>query len=354
MKDAIIVGGGLAGLALAENLGRRGKSFVLFDDKSQSASRVAGGLYNPVILKRLSAAWGAVEGMNRINFYHEVEARIGEKVVFPLPVLRRLTSVEEQNNWFAALDKPVLSRFMSPTLQKEVYTGIQSPFGYGEVLESGYVDTARLLKGYFNLLNRDGVLRGESFVYQELEVDEAGISYHGVAARDIFFADGFGLHQNPYFSWLPLDGTKGELLIVRAPNLKVENAIVKANVFVLPIGNSLFKIGATYTPWDKTPEPTEKGRQQLAEEAQALLSCDFEIVSQLAGIRPTVKDRRPLTGTHPEYRNVHVINGLGSRGIMLAPWMAECLLAHVYDKAPLQPDCNITRFSRYYSSASLS
>jgi len=354
MKDAIIVGGGLAGLALAENLSRRGKSFVLFDDKSQSASQVAGGLYNPVILKRLSAAWGAMEGMNRMNFYHEVEARIGEKVVFPLPVLRRLTSVEEQNNWFAAIDKPVLSRFLSPTLRKEVYTGIQSPFGYGEVLESGYVDTARLLKGYFSLLENEGLLLNETFAYRELEVDEAGVSYKGIPAEHIFFADGFGLHHNPYFSWLPLDGTKGELLIVRAPNLKLEHAIIKANVFVLPIGDGLFKIGATYTPWDKTPEPTEKGRMQLKEEAQALLSCDFEIVSQLAGIRPTVKDRRPLIGTHPEYGNVHVLNGLGSRGIMLAPWMSECLLAQVYDEVELLRDCDIRRFLRCYSSASLS
>jgi hypothetical protein len=28
----------------------------------------------------------------------------------------------------------------------------------------------------------------------------------------LFFAEGFGMHANPYFKNLPLDGTKGELL----------------------------------------------------------------------------------------------------------------------------------------------
>jgi glycine oxidase len=55
--DTIIVGLGLAGLAYAEHLINSGKSFVVFSDRSQQASMVAGGLYNPVILKRFTGAW---------------------------------------------------------------------------------------------------------------------------------------------------------------------------------------------------------------------------------------------------------------------------------------------------------
>ncbi len=354
MKDVFIIGGGLAGVALAEQLRSRGLSFLLFDDGSQRASWVAGGLYNPVILKRISAAWGAEEGMDRLSFYRDIETRIGARVLHPMPVLRRFASVEEQNNWFAAMDKPVLSRFLSPKLRDDAFEGLSAPFGYGEVLETGYVNTATLLDGYGAVLKETGSLVTGTFTYRDLIVSNGQVSYKGLEARHVVFAEGFGLQHNPYFSWSPLDGTKGELLVVKAPKLRLTEAIVKANVFVLPLGDDLFKIGATYAPWDKTPEPTESGRNRLEEEARALLTCDFEVVSHLAGIRPTVKDRRPLIGTHPEFSNIHILNGLGSRGVMLAPWMAECLSNHIFDQKPIASACDIRRFIHLYSSASLS
>ena len=55
--DYIIVGLGLAGIAFTEELLKANKSFVIFEDNSQTSSLVAGGVYNPVILKRFNAVW---------------------------------------------------------------------------------------------------------------------------------------------------------------------------------------------------------------------------------------------------------------------------------------------------------
>ena len=57
--DYIIVGLGLAGLAFAEELFNANKSFLVFEDDSQTSSLVAGGVYNPVILKRFTPVWNA-------------------------------------------------------------------------------------------------------------------------------------------------------------------------------------------------------------------------------------------------------------------------------------------------------
>jgi glycine/D-amino acid oxidase-like deaminating enzyme len=46
-------------------------------------------------------------------------------------------------------------------------------------------------------------------------------------------------------------------------------------------------------------------------------------MEHFAGVRPTVKDRRPLVGTHAEYSAIHILNGLGTRGVMLGPSMAK-------------------------------
>ena len=59
--DYIVVGLGLAGLAFTKELEEHNKSFIVFEDGSQNSSIVAGGMYNPVILKRFTAVWNAVE-----------------------------------------------------------------------------------------------------------------------------------------------------------------------------------------------------------------------------------------------------------------------------------------------------
>ena len=150
------------------------------------------------------------------------------------------------------------------------------------------------------------------------------------------------MHANPYFNDLPLDGTKGELLIIKAPDLKLD-VVIKSSVFILPFGKDLYKIGATYDWSDKTNTPTEAGKQELLEKLSELISCDFEIVNHFAGVRPTVKDRRPLVGTHPIHSQLHVLNGLGTRGVMLGPYLANQLFQLIEENIPLEKEIDIIR-----------
>ncbi len=75
--DYIIVGLGLAGLAFAEELIQANKSFIVFEDDSQTSSLVAGGVYNPVILKRFSPVWNAKEQLaTRTSFLRTSRKKI--------------------------------------------------------------------------------------------------------------------------------------------------------------------------------------------------------------------------------------------------------------------------------------
>ena len=124
------------------------------------------------------------------------------------------------------------------------------------------------------------------------------------------------------------------------------DAIIKASVFVLPLGNDLYKVGATYSWEDKTNLPTEEGKKQLLDKIKEVLQCDFEIVEHLAGIRPTVADRKPLVGTHPKYPNLHVLNGLGTRGVMIGPDMAKQLFENIELEKPIDSAADIMRFKK--------
>jgi hypothetical protein len=50
------------------------------------------------------------------------------------------------------------------------------------------------------------------------------------------------MHANPYFKNLPLDGTKGELFIIKAPELNLD-VIVNTSVFILPLVATCSKWG---------------------------------------------------------------------------------------------------------------
>lgn len=346
MIDYLIVGSGLAGIAFAETALQNSKSILVFDNHSQNSSRIAGGLYNPVILKRFSGLQDAQQQLILLNrFYDQIESKLDIKVNFRMPVLRKFFSIEEQNNWFSASDKPALAPFLSTALVSKKYNGIDSPFGYGEVLQTGYVDTASLLQSYQQYLAEMEMFDNHRFDYQAIGFGSGHIQYGTIKARHIVFAEGFGIHANPFFKHLPLDGTKGELFIIKAPGLNLD-VIVNTNVFILPLGNDLFKVGATYNWVDKTNIATPEGKAELIEKINEILDCDYEIVEHLAGIRPTVKDRKPLLGTHREYKNLHVLNGLGTRGVMLAPFAANKLFDAIENGKPIEREYNIARFEK--------
>jgi len=344
MIDYLIIGSGLAGIAFSEVALQNGKSIFVMDNNSQNSSKIAGGLYNPVILKRFSEVWKAEEQLLLMeSFYDAVECKLKTKVDFKKPILRKFFSVEEQNNWFAASDKKTLAPFLSTELVTKKYSGIESPYNYGEVLQTGHVDTAVLLKNYREYLFKSGIFAEMPFEYRILEIFSDHIRYKDIEAKNIVFAEGFGMHSNPYFRHLPLDGTKGELFIIKAPEL-VLDVILNTSVFILPVGNDLFKVGATYNWKEKTDLPTEEGRLELIDRIKEIITCDFEIVEHFAGVRPTVKDRRPLVGTHADYHSIHILNGLGTRGVMLGPSMAKELFNYIENKIPLDKEIDIKRF----------
>lgn len=120
MVDYMIVGLGLAGTAFCENLRRKNKTFIVFNDRSQTSSRVAGGLYNPIILKRFTLSWRADEQLPvATEFYSGLEQFLNVRFDEKLNVLRKFASIEEQNLWFEAADKNKLKPFLDVALAQK-------------------------------------------------------------------------------------------------------------------------------------------------------------------------------------------------------------------------------------------
>jgi glycine/D-amino acid oxidase-like deaminating enzyme len=347
--DYIIVGSGLASIMFAEQLRLHNKSFVVISNRSQQASVVASGLYNPVVLKRFTATWNAAAHLeSALPKYVELEQLLGLKLDHVLPIHRVFNSVKEQNNWFLACDKPVLTNFLNPEIIPNTNSAVKAPFGFGAVNFTGRIDTQLLIESYREFLLKRNQYIEETFEYIDVKDNREGVEYRTLKARKIVFTEGFGVHKNPYFKYLPLEGTKGELITIHAPTLKLV-VILKSSIFVIPMGEDRYLVGSTYEWTDKTNEPTQKSKIELIEKLERLIGCDYEIVDQRAGIRPTVVDRRPLVGQHPSHKNMHVLNGLGTRGVLVAPSMAKALYDSIEKGASLPAEIDISRFVAVFS-----
>ncbi|AEH01392.1 FAD-binding oxidoreductase [Lacinutrix sp. 5H-3-7-4] len=343
--DYIIVGCGLAGIAFCEQLIANKKSFVVFDNSSQQSSTVAGGLYNPVTLKRFTPVWESKAQLAlAIPMYNEIEKRLNKKFDYKISVRRRFTSLEEQNNWFARSDREDLTAYMSTTIHKNTNKNIDANFGFGEVLETGRIDTKYLILEYKNFLKSKNILKEMEFDYSLLKEEETVINYNSIEAQHVVFAEGYGLKQNPYFNQLPLIGSKGELVTIKAPELNLD-FVLKSSVFIIPLGENIYRIGSTYERDNKDNTVTEKAKTELLTKLKTIINCEFEVINQVAGVRPTVKDRRPLVGTHKTFKRLHVLNGLGTRGVMIGPYVAKQLFQAIEFKKDLDPVININRFA---------
>jgi len=351
MKDRVlIVGGGLSGICLAHQLEKLGVDFLMIDQGVNKSSAIAAGMINPMVFRKMVKTWKGDELLPYLkSFYHETEKKTGERFFFARKIRRVFSTEDERNYWVERLkDKEYDAYIHDFEATEPIPDYVINKHGNGWVKSPGYIDAKRFMKANHAYFLSKGYLRIGNFDYQELDSEVK--TYKGEPFSAIIFAEGFRGKYNPFFGYLPLQQTKGEVLTVRSDEFR-KDEILNRKCFVLPIEGGDFKLGATFS-WDKTDtSPTEVARKELMAQYEQLSIASFEIVGQEGGIRPTVVDRRPLLGEHPEKKGLYVFNGMGTKGYMLAPYFSERLIQHVLNKDELDEAVDIQRFfKKYYSN----
>lgn len=343
MKHSLVVGMGLAGLAYAEQLRRKGLSFHVIDKGFGGSSKIAAGIYNPTVLKRFSLAWnGDLFHSYALPFYNELQDHLQSEFIFPTPIHKIFSKVSEHNSWVVASDQNSLSPFLDPQIHSIKNTEIKGIYGYGKVNHTGRIATQTLLNDFVQSL-KTNQFSEETFEYNKLLISNTVVEYKGIKAKHIVFCEGYQMVNNPFFNSLPLVGSKGEILIIKTKKLQ-SKPIIKASIFLAPMGDDLYWAGATFERNDKTLKKTLKGREWIEERIQKIIASDYEVVDHITEIRPTVMDRRPLVGTHPDYYNVHLLNGFGTRGVLGAPLLSKWLLDYIMGQFELPEIVNLRRF----------
>lgn len=348
MIDSLIVGFGIAGLNYAEQLRQHKKKFIVLAPKEDSASHIAAGIINPTVLKRFNSVWKSDEFLNyALPHYNELQDLIQTKIIHSIPILRILNNNREQNEWKVSCSKPILKNYLNNTLiSGEKYHGIKAPLNYGEVKKSAKVDNKILIYKYVKNIIPNQFIDCK-VDHTKLKFNSQGIKYKGIQAKKVVFCEGFQNIVNPFFNYLPLIGSKGEMLIIKCDHL-INEVIFKGPIFLSPIGEKKFWVGATFNREDKTTSITKKGKEWLRSKLEKFLNLPYQIIEHKAQIRATVIDRKPLLGIHPLNNKLFILNGMGTRGVLMAPLLSQWLYEYIENQSKLPEAADVKRFENNY------
>jgi glycine/D-amino acid oxidase-like deaminating enzyme len=337
INNYTIIGQGLAGSILAYFLLKEGQKVQIIDNPDiPSSSKVAAGIYNPVTGKRLIKTWLADEIFPFLeNFYPQLEQELNAKFFFPMQLFHPFPDVATQKFFKSDHIPEDFFDFCSLEFENSHRAEIvNSTLGGITMKQAGWVDLKVMLSAFRAYFLERNVLIETTFIPEN--------------TNDItIFCEGYNGKSNRYFSYLPFNPVKGEIVDIEIQNLDLQE-IINQGVFVIPLGENIFRLGATYK-WDVLDfVPSVEGATILTGKFKKLMKPDMRILSQQAGVRPATKDRRPFLGMHPEIENVGIFNGFGSKGVSLAPFFGKQFVDFLIHKKELHPEVNINRFASLY------
>jgi glycine/D-amino acid oxidase-like deaminating enzyme len=347
-QHVLIIGAGLAGTSLAHQLLAKGHRVQLVDRGINHSTAVAAGMVNPMVFRRMNKSWRLDEFMPESkNFYLQLEQIVQHKLFHPIVIRRMLSSEQERNYWLERQKSPEFSDYLSEiSPEDECYSLAENHFGSGRLKSSFWVDARAYYDRNLAYFEGNGNLLKEDFDSSKFE--ENTLIYKGIPYDKVVFSVGYQQLETPFFQELPIQQTKGQTIRVQSTEIP-EKESLNRKCFVLPLGNHVFRIGATYE-WDNPDlNPTEEAKQELIGHLRVLGDFSYDILDQQVGVRPTVLDRRPILGAHHTIKNMYVFNGLGTKGYLMAPTLARELADFMFEGKPLDKEISIERFYKKWN-----
>lgn len=325
--DIVILGQGLAGTALAWYAHWTGLRIAIIDrDEAITSSKISAGLMTPITGKRLTTSpdwqqqWEFAQ-----DFYRHVEQQTGAKSFHKTTMVRTLKTADECDFFAKRMESDIFAPLVQsppqPALDPSVF---QPSSGSFEMREGGQLHVAQYLAASKQFFQREQTYRTADIdLSKDIVLREDGVALprcHLHATR-LVFCQGYAGVSNPWFDTLQFNPARGEMLTVRIPGLS-ENRVIHGGLWLAPLGNERFRVGATYdwTRFDNVPTP--EGREELEARLREWLRVPFIVEEHHAAVRPILQTPQPYCGLHPQWPQLGVINGLASKGALLAPSVA--------------------------------
>jgi glycine/D-amino acid oxidase-like deaminating enzyme len=369
--DFLIIGQGLAGSLLAWELIQRGYKVLIVDNGQENASQVAAGLINPVTGMRFVKS-ADVDTLlpSAKHCYSQLAGFFQQEFYIEKPMLRIFRSDSELNNASKRLNNPDYQTYLGDIQPPDkTIDSIATPFGFLEQKQTGYLLTRPLLsclKAFF--IAKDSY-RQADFNYQDVQL-QPSLRWQDIAPKQIIFCEGYKATQNPWFSYLPFQPVKGEILTLEHQT-ELPDKILNYGNWLTPLNDHRIRIGATFDRENLDTQTTEQGKNNLLSALSQLTDCHkvvraqgltvrpelvegrtvtskFDLthttlINHLAGIRPCTQDKQPFIGDHPQHKQLAIFNGFGAKGSLQIPWYSQQFADALLHGTSLPQTCNIRR-----------
>jgi len=343
--DYLIIGQGIAGTCLGLQLLKAGKKFKIINKTSKSSSsNIAAGIFNPITGRKMVKSWKADLLFPYLkSFYEDAEKLTNSKFYFEMDIYRPFSSFDEQNEWMGKSSRLGFRNFLDEiTISPKFSKIVNDDFGGLCIKNGGFVDTSTFIDKCKDLYIDNNAYIEDVFYEEKVEILNKGIKYADLNANQMILCLGTDGINSKYFDSKAFNPVKGEILEIET-DIQIKQ-IFNRGVFVLPIGGNTCWVGSNYAFKDNSYEITEKALLQIKVKADRLLRIPYRVKGQRAGIRPSSIDRRPVIGMHPQIAGIGIFNGLGSKGVSLAPYFSKQFFEFLENGKDLDSEVNLNRF----------
>lgn len=362
MKDAamnkrfLIVGQGLAGSSLAWKLIAKGQRCLVVDRAlGETASRVAAGLVNPLLGRKLKPDWRQEQCLAAAHaYYRETEQVLGGSWWQLGEIWRELKDEDQEYFWTQRQQEEESASFAGPLLP-----WLPEWKGLGKAAIT--YDAAVLHAEALVNAQRKWLQERDSFVEanlspSELEYSsEGGILWRGEHFQAVIWCTGFEIAESLELPYLQSRLSQGCILDLKLPDFdlyKDFHGVLHFGHWLVKHGE-IWRLGASYDwIWSAAGTASPTAPDGLLYELRQRYQGDVEVLRARAAVRPIIRYSQPVAGALPERPGHYLMAGLGSRGCTTSPWVSEQLANHLCDAAKyplpkdLIPDALYERYCR--------
>ncbi|MDD2725489.1 MAG: FAD-binding oxidoreductase [Methylovulum sp.] len=341
--DFLIIGQGLAGSLLAWELTRRGASVLIIDNGTENASQIAAGLINPITGMR----WVKSSDVDVLlptakRCYQQLAAFFRQDFYIEKPMLRVLRNdAEFRQAQKRRQDMAYHTYLDTPKPPDTNPHGLATPYGSVRQQQTGYLLTRLLLNRLKDFFIARHSYRTADFFPETIEF-QPQLRWHDITPKQIIFCEGYQAIHNPWFSWLPFQAAKGEILTL-AHQQNLPDTLLNYGNWLIPLTNKQSRIGATFSHEPLDTIPTAAARTELLGKLTAFSPdlAQADVIAQHANVRPCTLDKQPFLGLHPSHPQLAVFNGFGAKGSLQIPWYSQRFADTLLNNTP--PPATIQR-----------
>ncbi|WP_416361421.1 bifunctional tRNA (5-methylaminomethyl-2-thiouridine)(34)-methyltransferase MnmD/FAD-dependent 5-carboxymethylaminomethyl-2-thiouridine(34) oxidoreductase MnmC [Marinobacter sp.] len=351
-----IIGAGIAGTLLARNLADRGIPILLID-KADSAGSAASGNAQGALYAKLGIEYNAQAALaaTALSFSQRYYHRWQDDFWHPTGLLQLATTdkeTERQRKFCERNQYP--ENFLTPVsaARASELAGIDIPVTGLWFPQSGWIEPAKACERLSQHPLITTLYGFDVAQIERLEHDWSLLSTQGNKHRVSRLVIACG-HQTgdiaPVTGTLRLKPIRGQVTYLPEATVNPPATVICGSKYLNPVANGQATTGATFDIRNDNPEVTVEGHQENMDELLRMLpnlplkqAPSAEGLKGRVAFRCTTHDYQPVAGelrteSGAKVEEAYLFTGLGSKGLVWGPLLAEYLADLITGQPPCLP-----------------